>query len=247
VRISVAFEEEAAGEASELDSLRVEYVTVGRRVDWESMGAPIFPKGDEWDLDAYAGALGATLLPVSRAHVQTWLDLVVSWNARIDLTAARSADELLDLMVADALVLSTRVPKGATVVDVGTGAGAPGMPLALVRPDLAVTLVEPLAKRISFLRTVIGTTLRTDIALVRDRGETLRAASKKFDVAMARATLAPPAWLALGEELVHAGGSVWVLLAKEPAPEGRAAAVESFTYTWPKTGAERTVVRYETA
>src|SRR5207244_4408464 len=107
--------------------------------------------------------------------------------------AARGGDELVDLMLADALVLATRLAPGARVVDVGTGAGAPGLAIALARPDLVVTLCEPLAKRVSFLRTVLGTVGRTDVTLVAKRGEEL--AADAWDVAMARATLAPPSWL----------------------------------------------------
>src|SRR5687768_10920692 len=71
-----------------------------------------------------------------------FLDLVVTWNARTDLTAARSADELVDLFVADAAVLAASAPAsdGETWLDVGSGAGAPGLPLALLRPELQVTL-----------------------------------------------------------------------------------------------------------
>src|SRR4051812_10341863 len=103
------------------------------------------------DLLAEAGVPEA-----ARSSIATWLGLVKSWNARIDLTAAKTDRELVDLMVADALILSTRIDPEQRVVDIGTGAGAPGFALALLRPDLKVTLVEPLAKRVSFLRTAIG-------------------------------------------------------------------------------------------
>jgi len=164
----------------------------------------------------------------------------------MDLTAARGEDELADLMLADAFVLSSRIAPGARVVDVGSGAGAPGLPLALVRPDLRVTMVEPLAKRASFLRTVLGTLDRTDVALLRERGEPVAArVPGTFDVAMSRATLPPPAWLALGTAMVAPGGSVWVLLAREPAPELPGWEVsDDVTYTWPRTGVARRAVRY---
>jgi 16S rRNA (guanine527-N7)-methyltransferase len=122
-------------------------------------------------------------------------------------------------------------------VDVGAGAGAPGLALALLRPDLKVTLAEPLAKRVAFLRTVIGTLGRTDITLVRERGEKLKG---DWDVAISRATLPPAEWLPLGLRLAP---SVWVLLAKEPPPPGDIA--EDHAYVWPRTGAARRAVRYE--
>ena len=69
-------------------------------------------------VDRATAALGATLDPRARGDVETWLARLQEWNARIDLTAARSREELVDLMVADALVLAPRVPPGARVVDV---------------------------------------------------------------------------------------------------------------------------------
>ena len=136
------------------------------------------------------------------------------------------------------------MPQGARVVDVGTGAGAPGLALALLRPDLRVTLVEPLGKRAAFLRTVLGEVGRADVAIERDRGEA-HGGRRAWDVALSRATLAPQAWLDLGVTLAGPGGVVWVLLAKEGAPANPHAVPEdSITYAWPLTGAERRAVVY---
>lgn len=191
-----------------------------------------------------AAALGAPLDERARAHVGTWLAALDTWNARIDLTAARSPEQLVDLMLADAVVLAPRLPQGARVVDVGTGAGAPGLALALLRPDLRVTLVEPLGKRAAFLRTVLGEVGRADVAIARDRGEA-HGGRRAWDVALSRATLAPQAWLDLGVTLAGPGGVVWVLLAKEGAPANPHAVPEdSITYAWPLTGAERRAVVY---
>lgn len=166
----------------------------------------------------------------------------------MDLTAARSDDELVDLMLADAFVLASRIPEGASFVDVGSGAGAPGLPIALLRPDLRVTLVEPLAKRIAFLRTVLGTTGRTDIVLEKARGEAMVRAGRRWDEAVARATLAPAEWLALGTSMVGPRGSVWVLLAKEEPPALAGVEVSAdIAYEWPRTAAARRAVRFTRA
>lgn len=180
----------------------------------------------------------------ARAGIQRWLDLLREWNARMDLTAARGDDELFDLMLADAMVLASHVPQGARVVDVGCGAGAPGLALALARPDLKVTLVEPLAKRVAFLRTVLGTIGRTDIELVREKGEATAARSADgWDIAISRATLAPAAWIPLGLRLAT---TAWALLAREEAPEIEGATRhEPIAYEWPLTKAARRAVRYE--
>ncbi len=180
----------------------------------------------------------------ARPGIQRWLDLLREWNARMDLTAARGDDELFDLMLADAVTLSSHVPQGARVVDVGCGAGAPGLALALARPDLKVTLVEPLAKRVAFLRTVLGTIGRTDIELVREKGEATAARSPDgWDVAISRATLAPAAWIPLGLRLAP---TAWALLAREEAPEIEGATRhEPIAYEWPLTKAARRAVRYD--
>lgn len=182
--------------------------------------------------------VGASPHPEGAPALVEWLERLEAWNARIDLTAARDRDELVDLMVADAAVLSTRLPSGASVVDVGTGAGAPGLALALLRPDLRVTLVEPLKKRVAFLRTVLGALGRVDVPVLDARVEGL-AEAHRFDVAVSRATLAPAAWLAAGRKLAP---EVAVLLARDEPPEP--APADDVRYVWPHTGQERRLVRY---
>jgi 16S rRNA (guanine527-N7)-methyltransferase len=209
------------------------------RYHCESMTAKLGPL-----IARAAAVLEAPLSERASGAVKIWLERLQEWNARIDLTAARSPEELVDLMLADALVLAARIPRDARVVDVGTGAGAPGLALALVRDDLRVTLVEPLAKRTSFLRTVLGALGRSDVTIERARGEAF-AGRRAWDVAVSRATVAPPAWLDLGTTLAAPGGAVWVLLAKDPPPmHPRVAIAWDHAYAWPLTGAERRAVSY---
>lgn len=191
-----------------------------------------------------ADRFGHTLTERNLGHLIGWIELLVAWNQRIDLTAARSADELVDLAVADALVAIGTIPIGARVVDVGTGAGAPGLAVALIRPDVDTTLVESSAKRIAFLRTVTGS-LGVCVKLVRDRAERIVGMSR-WDFAISRATFEPSAWLRLGLSLVEpADGRVLVLLAREepPAMDG-ALNLQRIDYTWPLTQARRTLCVY---
>ncbi|CAN5496510.1 hypothetical protein BH09MYX1_BH09MYX1_18450 [soil metagenome] len=200
-----------------------------------------------WRFDAVEEAAGFPLDASRREALGTWLSELCVWNARMDLTAAKTPDELIELMVTDALVLAAEIPPSIarkTVVDVGTGAGAPGLALAFVRPDLALTLVDPLNKRIAFLRTILGRLRRSDVTLVTGHGEKLGKAS--FDVAVSRATLNPEEWVALGMELVRPGGTVFALLASNDAahdPSGRDPA-GSRNYAWPFSGRGRRIVRY---
>jgi 16S rRNA (guanine527-N7)-methyltransferase len=174
--------------------------------------------------------------------ITVWVDQVARWNEKMDMTAARNDAELVDLMVADAAQLSLVLPPSQTVVDVGSGAGAPGLPLALLRPDLHVLLAEPMQKRAALLRMTIGKLgIAERVAVEQKRGGQL---TRTFDVALSRATLAPPAWLELGAGLAP-DGEVCVLLAREPAPglEGWASFYDE-RYCWPLTGASRRLVRF---
>src|SRR4051794_21721280 len=105
-----------------------------------------------WPIAGVAAELGLAVDATTPALAR-WLDALAEWNAKIDLTAAKEPHALAWLMLADAMMLAPQVAKGARVVDVGTGAGAPGLALAILRPDLRVTLAEPLGKRAAFLRT----------------------------------------------------------------------------------------------
>lgn len=174
--------------------------------------------------------------------IAAWLESVARWNARVDLTAARDDRELVDLMVADAAMMASAIEKAVTVIDVGAGAGAPGLPLALLRPDLKVTLVEPMQKRVALLRLAVGQAgLAGRVSVMRARGEDVRP-REPFDVAISRATLAPPEWLTLGASLA---GDVWVLLAKGDLPEHPAMTIAGDrAYRWPLTGAARRAVVY---
>ncbi len=194
-----------------------------------------------------ARALSVDVSTLASEQLHAWLAELVRWNKTHDLTAARSPGELSDLMLSDALVLSRVLPPSVSVVDIGSGAGAPGLPLALLRPDLRVTLVEPLQKRVAFLRLVIARLGRLDVTLEADRGDVIAARDPRprFDVALSRATLPPQEWLELGTRLVAARGEVIALLAQDAAPEHAALEkIETVEYRWPSTDVQRTLVRY---
>lgn len=191
-----------------------------------------------------ARALGGfelgTLAPNVARQLAAYCELVVAWNQRVDLTAARSADELVDLLLADALAMASALPgtNAERWLDVGSGVGAPGIPLALLTP-VRMTLVEPREKRVAFLRTAVGSLARPDILVTRTRSDTFADAS--CEVAVSRATLPPEQWLAEGARL--ATRRVWLLLAKAGLPEvaGRRILAD-VRYRWPLTGAERRAI-----
>lgn len=209
------------------------------------LGNGWFPRIDRV-LAAFPGAVRADAV-AARDGLARFLDLVVSWNQRMDLTAARSPDELVDLMLADAAAISAQGVGSRTAssreswLDIGSGAGAPGIAVALLDPELAMTLVEPRQKRVAFLRTALVELGLTRVGVERCRSSDLD--DQRCDVAVSRATLAPAEWLPEGARLAKA--SVWVLLARDTPPvlEGWQPDLD-LDYAWPLTGAGRRAVRY---
>jgi 16S rRNA (guanine527-N7)-methyltransferase len=174
-------------------------------------------------------------------------ELVAVWNERIDLTAARDPDELADLLFADAAAIAREreFPNGRgeseAWFDVGSGVGAPGVALALLEPEIRMTLVEPRAKRVAFLRTLLHAVDRLDVRVERTRVEAI--SDHSCDVAVSRATLPPADWLHEGERVARR--AIWVLLARELPPEpGTFSVVKSVDYRWPLTGRDRRAARY---
>lgn len=146
-------------------------------------------------------------LPVAERYAQ---HLATSGVER-GLVGPREATRVWERHVLNCAVVAELVPDGAHVVDVGSGAGLPGIPLALARPDLRVVLVEPLARRVAWLREVLDD-LGLDIQVERGRAEeaVVRRRWEGADVVTARA-VAPLARLAGWTfPLLRAGG---VLLA----------------------------------
>jgi 16S rRNA (guanine527-N7)-methyltransferase len=137
-------------------------------------------------------------------------ELLMEWNARINLTGSKTLVGLVDEHLPDAFAVASVLTEPATVIDVGSGGGLPAVPLAVLRPTLRLTLVEPLAKKAAFLRTAVRELgLGGSVTVEARRVEDLAPAS--FDVAMSRATFPPPVWVELAQTLVRPGGRVLVL------------------------------------
>ncbi len=170
---------------------------------------------------ALAAAWNAPCDDSQVAALLSYAELLLRWNARINLTAAPSIDVLVTEHFPDSFALARKLEQPARVIDVGSGGGLPAIPLALLRPNLSITLVEPIAKKVAFLRTAIRELVLGDRVSVQvGRGEAVtRETPRAFDVAMSRATLAPARWLVLGAKLVRAGGRVFALTAADALPD----------------------------
>jgi 16S rRNA (guanine527-N7)-methyltransferase len=157
------------------------------------------------------------LTPEVVARVLGFCRLLMEWNAGVNLTGARSVAEVVGEHLVDSFAMARLVPPGSSVVDVGAGGGLPGLPFAITRPDARVTVVEPRAKRVAFLRTAVREFQLASTEVVRERAEVLGRGG--FDVAASRATFPPEEWLGLGLRLVRPGGLVLVFSGQEWHPD----------------------------
>ena len=132
---------------------------------------------------------GASVRPELISQLSVYLDLLVKWNARTNLTAIREPEEMVRRHFGESLFagvhLGRRLTPDAEVLDFGSGAGFPGLPMQLLHPELRVTLAESQGKKASFLREAVRTLgLRTEVWAA--RVETLPA-NRRFDAVTLRA------------------------------------------------------------
>ncbi len=93
--------------------------------------------------------------PRINAQLSIYLDLILKWNARVNLTAIRSPEEIVCRHFGESLFAASHLGACSTLLDFGSGAGFPGLPLQLLRPDVAVTLAESRTRKAAFLREVV--------------------------------------------------------------------------------------------
>ncbi len=138
--------------------------------------------------------------------------LLTDWNKHMDLTAVLEESEMVDRHYVDSLnPLKTDhlFPQCASVIDVGSGAGFPGIPLAIARPDIQVTLLDAQQKRVRFLQEVVKRLDLNNVRAIHGRAEDvahLVEFRESFDLALARAVASLPALLELLVPFVRAGG-----------------------------------------
>ena len=110
-------------------------------------------------LDPYLRAGNVSVAAVSPSlfmQLSVYLDLLLSWNQRTNLTAIRDPEQVVQRHFGESLLLASMLPSGVTsVLDLGSGAGFPGIPLQLLHPEAVVTLAESQGKKASFLREVV--------------------------------------------------------------------------------------------
>lgn len=160
------------------------------------------------------GAFPLERLPL----VERYVALLATAGVERGLIGPREALRLWDRHVLNCLAVADAVPRGASVVDLGSGAGLPGLVLALGRPDLAVTLVEPLQRRTVFLDEVVAELGLSTVTVHRGRAEELHG-SARFDVVTARALAPLERLLRWAMPLVSAHGALVAMKGSSAADE----------------------------
>ena len=137
-------------------------------------------------------ALGVTLSENQIQQFLTYYEMLIEWNDVMNLTAITEYDEVMKKHFVDSLSLiqTFEVNKKISVIDVGTGAGFPGLALKIAFPNMKVTLLDSLNKRINFLNAVIEKLCLTDVETVHGRAEDFAKPGKlreKYDLCVSRA------------------------------------------------------------
>ncbi|MCL6557311.1 MAG: 16S rRNA (guanine(527)-N(7))-methyltransferase RsmG [Firmicutes bacterium] len=149
--------------------------------------------------------------------------LLIEWNAKVNLTSlVRPGDVVIKHFIDSLSCLLVHKPVyGSRMVDIGTGAGFPGLPLKIARPDLRCTLIESAGRKVSFLHQLVGSLDLLDVDVAYGRAEELARREHyrdSFDLALARAVAPLPVLLEYTLPFLKTGG--YFIALKGPAVEG---------------------------
>lgn len=137
-----------------------------------------------------AGVLGVRFSMEQIEQFFEYMELLIEWNEKINLTAIIEPEEIILKHFIDSITILKEIEKDSELVDVGTGAGFPGIPLSIMEPSLKITLVDSLNKRLIFLEEVINKLNLKNVELVHARAEEFgqnKQYREKFDTATSRA------------------------------------------------------------
>jgi 16S rRNA (guanine527-N7)-methyltransferase len=155
---------------------------------------------------------------------------LIAWNQKVNLTRIIEPDEIAVKHFLDSLSANLALrdlPPGFALIDIGSGAGFPGLPLKIARPDLRLTLLESTGKKTAFLQHLVGLLNLADVTILTARAEEaghLPEHREQYDVAIARAVSALPVLAEYTLPLVKVGGRVIAQKGQDPAAEVKEAA-----------------------
>ena len=179
----------------------------------------------EWEalLDGGVGQLGLRIAPAERRRLLDFIALLHRWNRVYNLTAVRDPVRMVTLHLLDSLAVLPFL-HGRRVLDLGTGAGLPGVPLSVAEPERRFTLLDSNGKKIRFLRQVKSELRLGNVDVVRSRAEEYRP-SPGFDCVTARAFASLSDILSLARPLFGSSGGL-LLAMKGRRPDAELAALD---------------------
>ena len=170
-----------------------------------------------------------------------YLALILRWNVRMNLTAVRDPHGVLSRHFLESIACARQLPAGiASLLDFGSGAGFPGIPIALCRPEITVTLAESQTKKAAFLHEVVRT-LKLNSRVFADRAERL---AQEFDCVTLRAVDRMEQAVATGSNLVKTEGCLAVMTTLAELPRVQKAAGDGLRWSepFPLPGSEQQVL-----
>jgi 16S rRNA (guanine527-N7)-methyltransferase len=153
--------------------------------------------------------------PLSERQIEqllAYLELLLKWNAKTNLTAIRDAEQIVQRHFGESLALASFALEGksiATAADLGSGAGFPGLPLAIYAPQVRVTLIESQNKKATFLKEVVRSLELQSVIVRNERGESIR---ERFDLVTMRAVEKFEGALKIAKSLAKPQGRVAMLI-----------------------------------
>jgi 16S rRNA (guanine527-N7)-methyltransferase len=208
---------------------------------------------------ALAHGIERLSLPVddrARGLLERYADRLLAWNRKVNLTAITAPAELAEKHLVDSLLLLPLLGGARTLLDVGSGAGLPGIPLACARPGLAVTCCDSVGKKVAFVKAV-AVELAVDVRGVVGRAEGRPDEEKlpRADAVVSRALADPERWVPLGVRYLAEGGTLIAMLGRgadrdQLAALGRENGLELLgldRFELPLSGADRAVARWRAA
>ena len=148
-------------------------------------------------------------------QIQRYAQLLAGAGIERGLIGPKEGDRIWERHIANCIPITTIIPQGVRVVDIGSGAGLPGVVIALARPDLKVTLVEPLQRRVDFLNEIVAE-LSLDIEVIRGRAERVK---KQFEVVTARAVAPLEKLMEISWHMIPKTGSLMAMKGESAADE----------------------------
>ena len=148
-------------------------------------------------------------------QIQRYAELLKGAGIERGLIGPKEGDRIWERHIANCIPITTILPENVRLVDIGSGAGLPGIVIALARPDLKVTLVEPLQRRVDFLNEVVAE-LGIPVEVIRGRAERVK---KQFEIVTARAVAPLEKLINISWHMIPKGGSLMAMKGESATEE----------------------------